>query len=98
MVQAEIEKIGERFGLILPKEVLDACGFGTEANVRVEEKALIVTANPLPGHGGWEEAIRTIPQELIDRDFDGLRDFRETRNEWDEHGWQSPDAGSDEKI
>jgi hypothetical protein len=98
MVQAKIEKIGERFGLILPKEVLDACGFGSEANVRIQEKALIVTANPLPGRDDWEEAIRIIPQELIDRDFDELSDFREMRNEWDEHGWQWPEAGSHEKI
>lgn len=97
-VQAKIEKIGDRFGLVLPKELLDACGFGSEAMVRVEEKTLIVSPKPPGARDDWEEAIRNIPQEAIDRDFEELKDFREMPNDWDEHGWQWPEGGPHEKV
>lgn len=97
-MQAKIEKIGDGFGLILPKELLDACGLGSEATVTVEDKSLIVTAGPRRAREGWEEAVRNIPQEAIDRDFEELRDFRELPNEWDAQGWQWPEAGPDEKV
>ena len=45
-MQARIEKIGDEFGLLLPKELLDACGFDREATVTVQEKALLVTRPP----------------------------------------------------
>ena len=41
-MQTKIEKIGDAFGLLLPKELLDACGFGQEATVTVEDKTLIL--------------------------------------------------------
>ena len=43
-MQTKIAKIGEEFGLVLPKHILDACGFGTEATVTVQDKMLIVAA------------------------------------------------------
>lgn len=80
-MQAKIEKIGDGFGLILPKELLDACGFGSEANVAVQDKSLIVTAQPRRAREGWAEALARIPQEDLDRDFEELQAFRETPDE-----------------
>ena len=97
-MQTKIEKIGDGFGLLLPKELLDACGFGSEATVTVKDKSLIVTPQSRRAREGWDEAIRNIPQEAIDRDFEELRAFREMPNEWDAHGWQWPEAGPDEKL
>ena len=97
-MHAKIERIGDGFGVVLPKELLDACGFGSEANVTVQDKSLIVTPQPQPARDDWEEAIRNIPQEAIDRDFEELRDFREMPNEWDKDGWQWPGAGPHEKV
>lgn len=97
-VQAKIEKVGDRFGLILPKELIEACGFGTEVNVTVRDKTLVVAGEGRSERVGWEEAIRNIPQEAIDRDFEELRDFREMPNEWDAQGWEWPESGPDEKV
>ncbi len=61
-MQTKIEKIGDGFGLLLPKELLDACGFGSEATVTVKDKSLIVTpqsrrAREGDAHGWqWPEA------------------------------------------
>ena len=97
-MQAKIEKIGDRFGLLLPKEVVEACGFGGEATVTVNDKTLVVTPYPGRARDEWEEAIRSIPQDAIDRDFEELKDFRDMPNQWDEHGWQWPEPGSHEKV
>jgi antitoxin component of MazEF toxin-antitoxin module len=88
-VQVKIEKIGEGFGLVLPKELLEACGFGSEATVTVRDKSLIVTPQPRRAREGWAKALVDIPQEDLDRDFAELQAFRETPNEWDETEWQA---------
>ncbi|MBI2948513.1 MAG: hypothetical protein HYY23_12790 [Verrucomicrobia bacterium] len=97
-MQAKIEKVGDGFGLLLPKELLDACGFGSEATVTVQDKTLVVSPGPRRARDDWEEAIQNIPQEAIDRDFEELKKFREMPNEWDDQGWQWPEAGSHEKV
>jgi len=77
-MQAKIEKIGDEFGLILPAELIQACGFGAEATVTVQDKTLVVTPAPRRPRDGWADALRNIPQEELDRDFEDLRAFRET--------------------
>ena len=94
-MQTTIEKVGDGFGLLLPKELLDACGFGREATVTVENKMLIVTPGPRRPREGWAEALRRIPQEELDRDFAELQAFRETPHDWDSTDWQWP---ADEKV
>jgi antitoxin component of MazEF toxin-antitoxin module len=97
-MQAKIEKIGDGFGLILPKELLDACGFGSEATVSVQDKSLVVTPQARRAREGWAEALARIPQAELDRDFEELRSFREAPHEWDETEWQWPDSAADEKV
>lgn len=95
-VQAKIEKVGDGFGLLLPKELLDTCGFGSEATVTVQDKTLIVSPGPRRAREGWAEALRAIPQDELDRDFAELQSLRETPHEWDATEWQWPDT--DEKV
>lgn len=97
-MQAKIEKIGDGFGLVLPKELLDACGFGNEATVTVQNRTLIVSPGPRRAREGWAEALARIPQAELDRDFAELAEFRETPHEWDATEWQWPDTDSDEKV
>ena len=97
-MQTKIEKIGDGFGLLLPKEMLEACGFGSEATVTVRDKALIVTPGPSPAREGWAEALRRVPQAELDQDFKELQAFRELGEEWDAKGWQWPSSEADEKI
>ena len=74
-MQTKIEKIGDGFGLLLPKELLDSCGFGTEVIVTVQNSTLIVSQAPQKAHQGWAEALAAIPQEELNRDFEDLRSF-----------------------
>ncbi len=97
-MQAKIERIGDGFGLLLPKELLDACGFGTAATVTVLNRTLVVTAGPRRARDGWSEALAGIPQAELDRDFAELAKLRETPSEWDGTEWQWPAAVADEKI
>lgn len=97
-MHAKIEKIGDGFGLVLPKELLDACGFGSEATVTVRDKTLVVSPGPRRAREGWAEALGAIPQAELERDFTDLQAFRETPDEWDATEWQWPEADSHEKI
>lgn len=97
-MNAKIEKIGDGFGLVLPREMLDACGFGNEATVTVRDKMLVVSPGPRQAREGWAEALGAIPQAELDRDFAELQSFRETPHGWDATDWQWPDTPADEKI
>ena len=90
--------MGDGFGLLLPKELLEFCGFGSEATVTVQDKTLIVSAAPRQAREGWAEALRALPQAELDRDFAELQAFRETPDEWDATQWQWPGADADEKV
>jgi antitoxin MazE len=76
-VQTKIEKIGDGFGLLLPKELLEECGLGAEVTLTVRNRTLIVSPGPQKARQGWAEALRAIPQEDLDWDFDDLQNFRE---------------------
>jgi antitoxin component of MazEF toxin-antitoxin module len=97
-VQTKIERIGDRFGLVLPKELLEACGFGSEATVTVQNKTLIVTPQPRQAREGWAEALEQIPREELDRDFAELEALREAPDEWGAAEWQWPDTPANEKV
>lgn len=97
-MQTKIMKLGDGFGLLLPKELLDACGFGTEATVTVENNTLVVSPQPRQAREGWAKALQAIPQAELDRDFAELQSFRETSHEWDATKWQSPTADAHEKA
>jgi len=90
VVQTKLEKLGDEFGLLLPKELIEACGFGSEVTVTVQGHQLVVSAKPHPARQGWAEAMDAIPQEVIDRDWAELGDFREAPHEWDAADWHWP--------
>ena len=71
---------------------------GEEATVTVENKTLIVTPGPRRARGGWAEALRSIPQRELDRDFAALQSFREAPDEWEAIEWQWPESDADEKV
>lgn len=97
-MQTRIEKIGDRFGVLLPKELLDACGIGSEATVTVRDKTLVVSSTPRRARAGWADALAAIPQQELEKDSADLEAFRETPDEWDATGWQWPQTGANEKI
>ncbi len=97
-MQTRIEKIGDGFGLLLPKELLEACGFGAEVTVTVQNNSLIVSRGQQKARQGWEEALRAIPKSELDRDFQELQDFRDAPGEWDAATLNLPGGSTDEKI
>ena len=97
-MQTKIKKIGEGFGLLLPKKLIDACGFGSEATVTLQNKTLIVTPGSRQVREGWAEALRGVPQVDLNRDFEELQTLREAPDEWDAKEWQWPGADADEKV
>jgi len=97
-VQTKIQKIGDGFGLLLPKELLEECGFGAEVTVTVQNRTLVVSPGPRPVRQGWSEALQAIPQEELDRDFGELQSFRDAPDDWNETGFMWPNVGNDEKI
>jgi antitoxin MazE len=97
-VQTKIEKIGDGFGLLLPKELLEACGLGAEVTVTVQNSTLVVSPGQQRARQGWAEALRAIPQAELDRDFEELQSFRDAPDEWDATGFTWPCGGADEKI
>ncbi|MBI4660125.1 MAG: hypothetical protein HY735_14900 [Verrucomicrobia bacterium] len=69
-MQTKIQKLGDRFGLLLPKELLDACGIGEEATVIVQNRTLIVAARDWRPRQGWDEALKTAAGSLADEGED----------------------------
>jgi antitoxin component of MazEF toxin-antitoxin module len=96
-VQTKIEKMGDAFGLLLPKELLDACGFGREATVTVQNKTLIVTPGPGGVRQGWAEAARRM-RERGDDLTPELQEWQSVRDEWDDKEWTWPGLDSNEKV
>jgi antitoxin MazE len=97
-VQTKIEKIGDGFGLLLPKELLEECGLGTEVTVTVQNHALIVSPAARQAREGWATALQAIPQAELDRDFIELQSFRDAPDEWAATCYEPPSASADEKI
>jgi len=97
-MQAKIEKIGDQFGLMLPPELVRACGLGSQATVTLQGKKLVITASSSAPREGWAEAVRAIPQEELDKDYSNLQSFRETPHGWDKQEWEWSDPDANEKI
>lgn len=57
----------------LPKELLEACGFGAEVTVTAQNCTLLVSPGPEKARQGWAEALRAIPLAELDRDFEELQ-------------------------
>src|ERR1043166_1626806 len=95
---AKITKVGRQFGLIVPKEILDAWGFGQEASITVKDGTLIVAPSSRQPREGWEDALTAIPHRELDRDVAELAALREAPHAWDAQEWQWPASESDEKV
>ncbi len=69
-MQAKIAKVGDGFGLLLPKELLDACGIGEKATVIVQNRTLIVAAQDWRPRQGWDEALERAAAATADEGED----------------------------
>ena len=83
-MKAEIRSIGNSRGIILPKAILEQCGFDEQVEMAVENDALIIRP-AFMRRRGWREAFGKV-----NKDNDGrmLRDWQNLSNQFDNEDWQ----------
>ncbi len=73
-----IRRIGNSKGMIIPTAMLQQVGLDAEADVSVEDGALVVRAPAKPVRDGWAEASQEIAQHgddsLVLPEFDNAGD------------------------
>ena len=66
----KIEKVGDGFALLLPKELLDACEIGEIATVIVQNRTMIVASPHWRPRQGWDEAVKRAIASTADESED----------------------------
>ena len=56
-MQIKLVKIGNSYGIRLPKTVIDTCEFKTDLELTVKGKSIILTSEKQP-RAGWKEAVQ----------------------------------------
>ena len=56
-MQVKLVKIGNSFGVRLPKTVIDSCGFQSNLDLAVKGKSVVLSAEKQP-RAGWQTAIQ----------------------------------------
>jgi antitoxin MazE len=82
IVKVDIVPIGNSRGIRIPKALLEQCGFGTSAEIVVEDDRLVVSPTPTL-RKGWDDAFR----RMAERRDDGLLDTPATVFDEDGSTW-----------
>ena len=72
MIRLKVTTVGNSAGVVLPKELLDACGIGEEATVIVQNRTLIVAAPHWRPRQGWDEALKGLDAAATGEDEETL--------------------------
>ena len=56
-MQAKLVKIGNSYGVRLPKSVIESCEFSSDLELTVKGKSVVITSEKQP-RMGWKEAIQ----------------------------------------
>lgn len=56
-MQVKLVKIGNSYGVRLPKTVIDACEFSSDLDLTVKGKSVVLSAEKQPRQG-WQDAIQ----------------------------------------
>ncbi len=83
--------------MLLPKELIEACGLGSEATVTVQDKTLIVSSTARAPRDGWAAAARQM-RERGDDLTPELQEWQQASDPWDTAEWQWPDTPASEKV
>lgn len=75
----DIVAIGNSKGVRIPKALLEQCGFGEHAEMRVDDGKLILSPIKKP-RAGWADAFKDGDEELFNSDF--ANEFDETEWTW----------------
>ena len=82
VVKTRIVKIGNSQGIRIPKMFLDQLGFGTEAELALEQDQLVLRPAQRPRQG-WEAQFRA----MAERGDDMLLDVESSSTTWDDEAW-----------
>ena len=80
-MKASIIQIGNSQGLRIPKPILEQCGFGSEVELEVHDKKLIIKASTSV-RKNWTKAFEKMAQNGDDQ----LLEF--PSSQWDEEEWE----------
>ena len=56
-MQVKLVKIGNSYGVRLPKTVIDSCEFSSDLDMTVKGKTVVLSSEKQP-RKGWQEAIQ----------------------------------------
>ena len=70
-MQAKLVKIGNSYGVRLPKTVIDACEFQSDLELNIKGKSVVLTAEKQP-RAGWQEAIQ---DEIVSKPLNYLGEW-----------------------
>ena len=76
-MEANIVKVGNSKGIIIPSKLLKLLGLEKKVNINVEENKIIITPKTRKVREGWEEMIKTevekngSPKKLMPDFFEG---------------------------
>ena len=82
-MKANIIRIGNSRGLLLPKTILRQCRLEDTVELEVENNRVIIRSARRT-RSGWDEAFA----EMAARGDDALLDARTPRTAWDEREWR----------
>ena len=80
-MKASIIQIGNSQGLRIPKPILKQCGFGSEVELEVHDKKLIIKPH-ISVRKNWTKAFEKMAQNGDDQ----LLEF--PSSQWDEEEWE----------
>ena len=83
-MRTRIVKIGNSQGVRIPKQLLEESGIDTEVDLIMEKNQLILKAVKNPREG-WDDAFAS---DTLVRIEDGLHEYKNIQNQWDEEEWQ----------
>jgi len=82
-MKTNIIRIGNSQGIRIPKIILEQSHIGTEVELEVEDKKIVISPASSPRQG-WEKKF----QRMADKSDDRLIDKSEVMTQWDSDEWE----------
>lgn len=82
-MEAKITNIGNSKGIIIPKKILEQCGFEEKVNLEVKDNSLVISSPVNNLRQGWEKAFIEVGVSQEDELLMG--EYLE--HKWDEEEW-----------
>ena len=97
-MKIQIRQFADGCGVLIPEDLLAACGFGKEATLTVRDKTVVLAPAMRQARAGWAEALRAVPDEVLRADMQEMTPFGEAPSAWDAVEWSWPESAPHEKM